>query len=221
MIRCNANLYRIAMTCASLEEPRFRIGGVQIEPHPKGGVLMVATDGHRMLVIHDESGQADETATIKLDKDALKACKSKRGDRRILIIDSGMQEAAIKLVTGTDEEPEYSPIAMAYNVRVDGTYPDYRRVIPAAFDGKEMPAFNGGYLGYFGEIGADFAEHVSGMRRTTPGMRILPSDVDSAALIAWPGFDFAFGILMPMRAQHVKGVPLWFRQPAKAPAIAA
>lgn len=208
-IRCNANLYRIAMACASTEATRYYLGGVQIEPHAAGGVLLITTDGHRMFVCHDESGFADETAIIKLEKDALKACKSKRGDNRILVIDSGMNEAAIKLVTGPADEPEYSPLAMAYQVRVDGTYPDWRRVIPKEFKGDKMPAFNGGYLGSFGDIGADLAEHIHGMRREAPVMQVSPSDVASAALIEWPAYSFAFGILMPMRAPGAGALPEW------------
>ena len=220
MIRCNANLFRIAYACASTDETRDYLQGVYVEPHPQGGVLLVTTDGHRMLVVRDETGFADETAVIKLKKDALKHCKSKRGDCREIVIDSGMNEAAIRLVSGTADEPEYSPLAIAYRVRVDGPYPDYRRVIPQTFEGG-MPAFNGGYLGSFGDIGKDLAEHVHGVSRETPAMRLTPNN-SGPAVITWPDYsDLAFGVLMPMRALDADTIPAWFAKPTAPQAKAA
>lgn len=220
MIRCNANLFRIAFACTSTEDTRFYLQGVQVEPHPQGGVLLVSTDGHRLLVVRDESGFADETAIIKLDKDALKHCKSKRGDNREIVIDSGMHEAAIRLVLGTADEPEYSPLAMAYQVRVDGTFPDYRHVIPTEFEGGTA-AFNGGYLGSFGDIGKELADHVKGVNREFAAMRVI-SNGDGPALVTWPGYsDLAFGVLMPMRAPDADAIPAWFAKPAAPQAEAA
>lgn len=52
---CNADLFRIAYSCVSTEETRYYLNGVHLEPHPCGGAFMVATDGHRLIVVHDES----------------------------------------------------------------------------------------------------------------------------------------------------------------------
>ena len=43
-------------TFVSTEEARYYLTGIYIERHPVKGVVMVATDGHRMAVIHDENG---------------------------------------------------------------------------------------------------------------------------------------------------------------------
>lgn len=206
MIRINANLFRIAYACVSTEDTRYYLGGVFIEPHAKGGVLLVATDGHRMVCIHDETGRADESAIIKLQKDALKHCKPIRGDRRELVLEADSQTATIRQVFGPADEPEYKPLATAFDVRIDGTFPDYRRVVPTKFKGEEVPAFNGQLLGSFGDIGAALADS-----RTCPPMLVSAEDHSSPALVLWPSCPMAFGVIMPMRAAtYDLALPAWF-----------
>jgi hypothetical protein len=54
--------------CVSLEETRFYLDGVRIEPREAGGVWMVATDGQLLAVAKDEQGRAPFPCTIQLDK---------------------------------------------------------------------------------------------------------------------------------------------------------
>ena len=39
-------------------DARYYLEGIYIEPHEADGAYLVATDGHRLCVIHDESAQA-------------------------------------------------------------------------------------------------------------------------------------------------------------------
>lgn len=59
-ITCRAKLLRAAMDFTSSEASyRYPIG-VLLEPHPSGkGVLLIATDGFRMVVLYDANGTAD------------------------------------------------------------------------------------------------------------------------------------------------------------------
>lgn len=244
MLRFNANLFRIAFSCASGEETRYYLKGVYVEPHAQGGVTLTATDGHRLLCVRDETGFADESAIIALG-DALKHCKPKRGERRDVVIATGSKDAA---VVNTIEYPardektnavipnemvvEDSPLAMAYGVRVDGSFPDYRRVVPSAFSDKGAPGFAGNYLAAFGDVATEIAVHTGqkASRHSTDcasPVRILCADDErpegSPALILFPRFENAFGVLMPVRiaTDAPIDVPAWFRFPAAPMAQAA
>lgn len=244
MLRFNANLFRLAFSAASSEETRYYLKGVYVEPHPQGGVTLTATDGHRLICIRDESGKADESAIINLG-DALKVCKPKRGERRDVVIATGSKDAA---VVNTFEYPardektnavipnemvvEDTPLAMAYGVRVDGTYPDYRRVVPQDFTSEGAPGFQGRYVAAFGDLVCELAVHTDrkpskhdqGNSRSDV-LRIFCGDSKfpegSPALVLFPAFDFAFGILMPCRvaADFKPCAPVWFRA-AAAPSLA-
>jgi hypothetical protein len=223
MLRFNANLFRLAFTCASGEESRYYLRGVFVEPHAQSGVTLTATDGHRLICIRDEHGHADESAIIKLG-DALKQCKAKPGRTRSIVIKTDEDSALI--YEEVDNTSGSFSIATAYNVRLDGTFPDYRRVVPKAFSDKGAPGFAGRLLSSFGEIADDLALHM-GLKANKRSndcyspVRILAQDCDkpegAPALVQFARCDFAFGILMPVRiADDVKpAVPGWFR--ARAP----
>lgn len=74
----SADLFRRAMMAQSTEETRYYLNGVHIEPCPEGGALLVATDGHRLLVFRDEHGYVEGgSAIIKLSKGMVKALSAK------------------------------------------------------------------------------------------------------------------------------------------------
>lgn len=223
MLRFNANLFRLAFTCASNEETRYYLKGVFVEPHAQGGVTLTATDGHRLVVIRDENGHADETAIIALG-DGLKQCKPKRGERRDIVIATGESTAYIMQTIVDDAgELQDSPIATAYSVRVDGSYPDYRRVVPRAFAAKGSPGFQGRYLAHFGDMACELATHQGYVRAKNhtgahqDNLRILCSDdtnpEGAPALVLFPSAEFAFGVLMPVRLpdRATTDAPSWFR----------
>lgn len=234
MLRFNANLFRLAFTCASNEETRYYLKGVYVEPHPQGGVTLTATDGHRMVVIRDVDGKADESAIICLG-DALKQCKAKAGFTRVVAIGSGDSEATIYEAREPAIETDFRKIGIATDVRIDGPFPDYRRVVPTRFSDAAAPMFQGGLVASFGDMARELAAH-KGWRPTKyqsntdrqDTLRILCGDDGSKpegapALILFPSCDFAFGIIMPcsLPRDAEKSTPIWFRAAAKPVAQAA
>lgn len=221
MIRCNANLFRLAFMCTSTEETRYYLKGVFVEPHHTAGVTLTATDGHRLVCIHDETGFADESQIVALPANTLKACKPvKREGRRELRIDG--KEARILSFNCSPEwrdnddakSPEAGkPEAIGVDVFIDGTFPDYRLIIPsqAAWSESSMPGwFNGQYLSVFADISAGLATGRAG------AMRVMSSEANSPALILFGGEEGrkAFGVLMPRRGLEHDNIPEWFTAPA-------
>jgi hypothetical protein len=47
---------------------RYYLNGFNIKPHPKGGVILTATNGHALVTIHDELGFSDAEYTMPLSK---------------------------------------------------------------------------------------------------------------------------------------------------------
>lgn len=113
-----------ASKCVSSEETRYYLHGVHIEPCRDGpGALLVATDGSVLVVIHDPEGWVEPgtSGIVTLPPALLKACSGK-GDPRLEI------EGGEASVAGMS----------AKGVLIDGTYPDWRRVIPDQSEGDTL-----------------------------------------------------------------------------------
>ncbi|WP_176074337.1 hypothetical protein [Brucella intermedia] len=185
-IRINARLFRAAHVCVSTDATRYYLQGVQVEKHPVRGVFLVATDGHRMVIIHDESGSIEgESQIVRFDKTALalcKAAKSETGDRTI-VIDGA---------SATIENRLELPVGTAYGVVIDGTFPDWRRVARPNLDSTAPAAYNPKYIADFGKI----ADELSGKNSVAIS---IAGDTDSPALVRFNFIDYAYGVLMPIR----------------------
>lgn len=220
MIRVNANLFRIAAMCQSNEGTRYYLRGVSIEPHAVKGAVMVTTDGHRLLAIHDESGFADETAIIALTPAALKECKPGKHWQRFLTVDGVNATINDGVVTKEGEIELGDAVAVSVKCRIDDTFPDWRRVVPQQpmilQPDEPFPAFNGVYLADMGKIAGELEKHFDRFVKHA-GHAItatLACEALSPALVLFNKVPEAFGVLLPVRAAD-RGetprnqVPLW------------
>ena len=215
MIRCNANLYRITSLCLSAKQARYCLNGVFVDPNPNGGVNLVATDSHRMLVIHDAAGTADESAIIALTPESIKACKAGRNETRHIEIKTGENIATIYAVVGTHESDDEmlaarSHIAISAACKIDGTFPDYRRVVPTPSPKGVATPFSGKYVADFGKAANELAKIGSSNKYRKGIIRILCSDINSPALILFDNSPHALGVLMPIRGEGSHNLPAWF-----------
>jgi hypothetical protein len=209
MYTVNAKLFEIAHRFASKEEYRYYLGGVCIEPAPyQGGVLLIATDGHRMMVLHDADAKAPPAPVImQASALALKACRDKSAERIIYNDTSG------EVVTD-----EGQSLAGGFSF-IDGCFPDWRRVAPQTLP-EAGAVFNAKYVGDFMKAATDLAK-LSGFRS---GAAQFHSDPTGAAVVCFshsPGF----GLIMPIRTDSImaqsEGVFNSIRQTGEAIAIAA
>lgn len=207
-IKCNADLFRIASKCQSIEATRYYLQGVYIEPHAVQGVMLTATDGHRMLCIHDETGSADESAIVALSPAALKECKSGKHAKRTLVLDGLNAE----IVEGDDV------VAVSPRCKIDGTFPDYRRAIPKIeWSEKSRPGyFDAKYLESFSGIAVDLAKERGAMK---PLIRVLSFGACDPAVVLF-GDNRAFGVLMPVCGDDVQDIPDWFNVKPRLSAVA-
>lgn len=220
MIRVNARLFAAAAIFVSTEETRYYLNGVHVTPHHEKGAVLVATDGHRLIVIHDEEGECTKAETINLPqplRDALldwivdtqddewgddETIKILGTDRTLRVDDKGKPEIE-RLVRGLED------------CRIDGKYPEWQKVVPKPFDGQRAsPSFSGTYLGDFGRAAKLISKsHGTGADR----LRVVGGGTEADAGLILFKQSFAFGVIMPLKADKdaPSTVPEFFTPPSK------
>jgi len=178
---------KAAALCASNEETRYYLKGVYVELGDCG-LLTVATDGHRLLVARPEYNAAmpnEPRFGIIIPLYILARLKISRyqnlGD---LVCEAGQWRL------------EYDGMKLGFTP-VDGTFPDWRRVVPREISG-EVAQFNPAYMVDF----AKAAKAMGGDARPTVGY-----NGEGPALITLQADIEAFGVLMPYRASIVATTP--------------
>lgn len=209
-IQVNANLVRLANYVVGKEFTRYYLEGVRIEPHPDGGVFVVATDGHRLVVAHDPDGHADESAIVKIPKFMLSECKTPKmfGSTRNLLVDVEAQYAKlVEVNTFKDGETQQDDIASAYKVIVDHKdYVDWKRVVPTEVKPAASVGFNPRYLKDLSSLGEDIAKTVKGSQASF----IIFTTAETGrgpCLVRFEGVDNIFAVLMPMVVNGVVPFP--------------
>jgi len=219
-ITVSADRFRRALSCISSEETRFYLQGVFVTPaKDNGGILLVSTDGHRLVIIRDPNGTIEGEPVIispnaALVK-ALKAKKQKYFGEKYFVLDGN--EAAVTTQRYLpdakdpvlDTDAEHAEAYQKGNIVIDGSFPDFSRVVPKIDPALPLvtQAYNGVYFGAFADA-------------------LNEPDVDQKFVIAFAdgehnpalvkGSDVnALGVLMPVRKGSVADpitadAPSWY-----------
>jgi DNA polymerase-3 subunit beta len=184
------------------------LNGINLEFTPDG-VIMAATDGHRMIVLRQPYGEHGATAahaSVIVPRDLVAKLKVNKRDG----------DAMTTLTIADDGRLTFEYAGESFGGScIDGSFPDYRRVVPQDLDGKPAQ-YNPAYL-------ADFAkarQELTGQKadrdgKTSPIVRYnggSPAVVDFAYNT---GFE-AFGIIMPLRTTDRTLYYSWASAPAAA-----
>jgi DNA polymerase III sliding clamp (beta) subunit (PCNA family) len=168
------DLLKAALVCASSEETRYYLRGV----HLTTSGHMVTTDGHRMFVARLVDRPPVD---VIVPYDAVTAALKMAGAR--------VKEIEIELLANRIGQIQYTP--------VDGTFPNWRAVVPT---GLEKPSdkpddapgrvhFNHAYIGDFAKMG-----------KLLDGAPLMhPTSASNPALVTFGEREDCFGVLMPMR----------------------
>lgn len=129
--------YRYQASDGDSAHPLLR--GVRLEPCRTGGVILVASDGYRMIVMRDRTGVVSRSATVRLPhlligkaRDLLRSERSEGDDParvRLTIRDGRVSITGVAL-EGIVEE--VASTGQPYE------YLDWRRLIPTAFSTREV-----------------------------------------------------------------------------------
>ena len=208
----------------STEETRYYLTGICVEKClNQPGCYLVATDVHRIGIFYDEHATTDTSGIIvHLSKAALKDLKHGRSDAARLVHVDGARVTIADTHEGPDGAlilgtPDATKVRndMAGSV-IDGSFPDWRRVIPPMVDpGKraEYVYFNPAYL-------ADF--NMKPFEGGSGGYVIIEqSGKGSPVFIQHSHFPTFAGVLMPLRGNRETVRPGWLDDTPMAQATAA
>ena len=172
------DLLKAALVCASSEESRYYLRGV----HLATSGHMVTTDGHRMFVARlAERPTADVIVPYVDVTMALKLA-------------GRAKDVEIDLAANRIGQIQYTP--------VDGTFPDWRRVVPT---GLEQPSdkpddapgrvhFNARYVGEFEKM----ADILCGKAKEAQSV-LHATTASNPALVTFGERADCFGVIMPVR----------------------
>ncbi|MGX5220293.1 hypothetical protein ACVTMO_16875 [Pseudomonas segetis] len=228
LARVNPKYFAAIHQCAAKGDVRYYLNAVQIERHPQGGVLIVATNGHFMGAIHDPDGWIadgrDSVLIGTVSKRLLSACSARKGpdSRPPAKLWIAEKFSLVSSLDDTDEEPEMfgDPSHLTEKTDlIDGLFPNWKRVIPTKRRTRvePFPCINGEYLEAFNKIGV----LLTGRKCFGGGgMRIEPSVGDGAVIVRFNSNDLIdrfFGVVMPMASEPLPSLlPAWAASEAEA-----
>lgn len=74
--RISAVAVKLVFPFVAQQDIRYYLNGINIRPLDDGSVMVVATDGHRYIVVRDPHGMAEKEVIVSISKDALKHASS-------------------------------------------------------------------------------------------------------------------------------------------------
>ena len=192
MIKFDSNKLAAVAVAQSTEETRYYLRGVFFTGH-----IAVATNGHIMTVGRD--ARMIDGDFVKNDEGIFPISKKaqttmKKAQAESVKIDDGVLTVVDSMESVLHMEP-CEPI--------DGTFPDWRRVIPNTE--TELTSNHGTFNHvYFAKI----AETAKILSKSETGVKILGEDPTKSHLVNYINNE-VFSVIMPMRDTIETGVPSW------------
>lgn len=198
----------------SSEETRYYLGGIHFEANGEG-IIGVATDGHRMGIVRDASGKMRGSWICPVSKPLLTAIANEQKAERAVcaaFIDRSVYLIPCdhaKKVQGT-KSAEAVAIYSEILPPIDGTYPDWKRILPAKIVERHRPiTVNVRLLAAFDEVkAAASVDGASGWQFHHMGGERDP------LFVRHPRIPEFAGIIMPMHGDRIEAMPEWLPKAA-------
>ena len=189
----NAHALAAAGTCQAKDDVRYYLNGILVSPIKTGGVHIVATNGHRMIVITDPDGTCEKPIIITFEPAALTKMRQIRAET--VLIKRVDNETVIATIEGLNH---------ISNVKlIDGKYPDWESVMPGKLPSKSnfCTTFNSEYM-------ANFANAAKYLRVKNNAMAFVNGSTDMTTICILFGPCHrqlhAQGVLMPLKFEGAK-----------------
>jgi hypothetical protein len=141
-LRFSARLFAAVAHFRALKDIRYYLCGIRWEPHPAGGALLMATDGHRLAVAFDAEGRCARAQTTHVSAGL---CVAARHSQAKLIAVAGERLTCFdKLHRETFVQPGTREIEGKWP-RIDSVLPD-----PKTLRQSTPSVFNAQYIGDLG-----------------------------------------------------------------------
>jgi len=175
---------------ASTEQTRYYLCGVFVEITEKT-VTYTATNGHILLSRREDCAEPNTlTGSYIIPSDFIKSAKPvKYTNYASMTILQGPDNGTMLAFTGT---------ITGMAAPIDGTFPDYRRIMPQTVDGKPGQ-YDGNYTGTM----AKFAKALD------LGYFHVHHNGDEPAPVTFNSHQGVYGIIMPLRQNSSTESPAW------------
>lgn len=195
--RITAVAVKLVFPFVAMQDIRFYLNGINIRPLEDGGAMIVATDGHRYIVVRDPHGYVEQEVIVSISKDALKHATSAKHTLDVMSNGSAM-------FSGEQAQPLF---IQPGNSLIDATFPRIERVA-SVIGYKEgiNGAVNPKYLYDALAIGKSFGGSI----------RFFTRDGDSPLTFVLGGLGDleCFGGIMKLR-ESFEALPTWFPAPGE------
>jgi len=224
LARINPKYFAAMYQCAAKNDVRYYLNAVNIERHPDGGVVIAATNGHFLGVIHDPEGWMHEDHNALLvgipSKRLISACTTRRGPDTFEPNKLWIAEK-FSVVTGCVEAtdpPEPFGIGAHLTEKtelVDGKFPDWRKVLPTEREKLEtqFPWINGEYIEAFNKI----ATILTGRKAFAGGgLHLEARDDCRSVVVRLANYELKnrfVGVIMPMKGDPLETIVPAFAMP--------
>ena len=179
---------------ANDDDVRVYLQCLHIEPHEDAGAYLVATDGHRMVVVHDEEAQVDGSMLINPAKLIIRESKhAKLADFDGLNCDL------------QDEEEKFLMSAPA--PRSEASYPDWRLIMPEGDISTEPGSIDPGLLAAISK--APFGDNSKNA--------CIYIRQDKPCVVRFPSLPEIFVLIMPQRYPAMRSNPEWIGKRKRQP----
>ena len=188
------------LALAAKDDIRRHLNGILASIKP-GHVDFVATDGHVLGAIHDTSQSAPDPADVIIPRAILETVAKSKSPLAVTLEFEG---DACTIVDGSAR----------YAFKSEGTFPDWRRVIPLKVSGLACQ-FNPDLLVLFRKAATGLGASKNAMILVGHnGIEPKAGDliINGGCLVAVSGRDDFVGVIMPMRhyaADIPSGAPMW------------
>jgi len=180
------------LICAAKQDLRYYLKGVCIDARANGDVVLVATDGHRLLAypVAADAIEALAPGEYIIPREALEVVKPAKAGRTVLPI-------TIEIDVERRLENKITGATSAVTALIDGKYPDWRRAIPKSVS-NEPAQFQAEYIGDFGRVAELLGSKYP----------MIHHNGSSGAIVG--NLGAALGVVMPMRLDApFTGLPAW------------
>lgn len=190
---------------ASNEETRYYLRGVLVEIEPQQ-VTYVATDGHRLIArrVANREGETNSLlGSFIIPSETIKTIKVLRGR-------SAWRNSDAWGKLKTDPDGSTGLLALTFDIStdigivffpVDGTYPDWRRVVPRDTENRESGRL-GATMTYQWHFLTDFEKAADILELGS--LIFKPFNDGSPEIIRFESDKDTFGIIMPVRYHSPK-----------------
>ncbi len=199
-IKFNREYLPILASFMAINDVRFYLNGFHVKPHPEVGIILTATDGHRLVTIYDKDGLSDGEYIFPISKPLLAAAKKSSFNKLPLNYVQFIDNKVFVLHHDDDDSDFFKDCSdhsvnrvshVEYFKEIEGKFPNTKRIFSAfKLKATDRVGVNVDYIGKLKSVVTC---------KKFPQLNLMLSGVDGS-ICAVSGYDKEIvSLVMPTR----------------------